>query len=91
MVADGLTLSSGTVGDIQDLVTECKMDASREYFSFSKTKTMALCSKCKDIPDPDVLLYNTNIKMSSAEMHLGIMRSYGNSNKTTIAEQRKCG
>ena len=42
--------------------------------------------KCEEVPDPDVLCYNTNIEMSSAEMHLGIVRSDDNSNRTTTAE-----
>ena len=36
MVADDLALSSGTVGGIQDLITEAELDAFREHFSFSK-------------------------------------------------------
>ena len=36
---------------------------------------MVLRSKCKDVPDPNELLYNTKIEMSSADMHLGVVRS----------------
>ena len=77
---------------LQDLVTEAELDVSRQCFSFSKTKTvvMVLHSKFKDIRDPDVLLYNTSIEMSSAEMLLGIVRSDDHSYKTTIVEWTKC-
>ena len=91
-VADDLTLSSHTNDGTQELVKEAELDAAKERFTFSKTKTrvVTICPKSKQhTSDPCIKLNNTIIQTSTKETHLGIIRSCNGSNEDTIYERIK--
>ena len=91
MVADDLMLASNTKTGIQNLVTEAELDASREQFSFSKTKTKSIIIGPKKIiqtATADVKLYGSTLETTKEETHLGITRTNDQSNTKTI-EKRK--
>ena len=92
MVADDLVLASISPQGIQGLILEAQLDASRERFSFSKTKTkaMKICPTRQREQEPlAVKLYNSTLETSSAETHLGIVRSNEHSNRTTVSNRVK--
>jgi hypothetical protein len=86
MVADDLVLSSPSASGVQALVSEAELDAARERFSFSKTKTKVVTTsiKSKQPPEASILLNGTKLEQSSAETHLGIVRSSDGRNTLTI-------
>lgn len=89
MVADDLVVSSTSVQGIQSLINEAELDASRERFSFSKTKTkaMGIPPQKGSSMDFSVQLYNTKLATSDAEAHLGIVRASDRSNTETIGNR----
>jgi hypothetical protein len=92
MVADDLVLSAISTYNMQGLVSEAQLDASRERFSFSKTKTKTMVlqpMKRADPIDADIYLYESKLETSVAETHLGIVRSSDCSNTITINNRVK--
>lgn len=91
MVADDLVLAAETPAGAQSLVFEAETDASREHFSFSKTKTKSVVvSSGKSTPsEPNTLLNATKLEISAAETHLGIARSCDGSNSITVKNRIK--
>jgi hypothetical protein len=83
MVADDLVLTSGNQQGMQQLVTKAEIDASRERFFFSKTKTRTMFrGKKNDQMQTPMRLYGTELEESTAETHLGIVRTNSGTNKT---------
>lgn len=92
MVADDLVLTGTSSEDVQELVAEAQLDAERERFSFSKTKTrsMVVSKGAKNThPEPSAKLQGTVIEKSSNETHLGITRTEDGTNGVTVSNRIK--
>jgi hypothetical protein len=83
MVADDLCLTSTTIQGAQSLVSEAESDAARERFSFSKTKTRLVVANQKQ-DDNVIYLNGSRLEQSTAETHLGIIRTSDGKNSKTI-------
>ena len=87
MCADDLALLSASPFGMQSLVNEAEIDASRERYLISETKTKSVTIKPKAFAgklDPGVMLNNAKVENTSEETHLGIQRSSNCSNAPTL-------
>ena len=89
MMVDDLVLTANTSDDVQD----AQLDASRDQFNFSKTKTRSVLiakkTKGQLPPEPSVELYGITIETSSNETHLGISRTDDGTNCDTVSNRIK--
>jgi hypothetical protein len=87
MVADDLTLMSPTAMGMQSLITEAELDASRERYTFSETKTKSITIKPKKnhvIDTQELYLNNNIIENKAEEVHIGIHRQANDTNTSTV-------
>jgi hypothetical protein len=86
MCADDLALLSNSSHGMQCLVNEAANDASRERFTFSRTKTKSVVSnqKANNQLASQISLCDSSIEESTSEKHLGIMRTADGKKQCTI-------
>jgi retron-type reverse transcriptase len=88
MVADDLALLASSPMGMQTLIKEAELDASRERYSFSETKTKCITIKSKKSHKEDdlkVCLNNVVLENTEEETHIGICRQTNTSNSSTIS------
>jgi hypothetical protein len=89
MVADDLALMATTPMGMQSLIKEAELDASRERYSFSETKTkcVTIKPKKKSHKEDELMVYlnNATLENTAEETHIGICRQTSTSNSSTVS------
>ena len=89
MVADDLTLSSGTQKGLQALVKVAERDSACQRYLFSESKSRVQITSKKKVPYEPITLNEHQLQVSEVETHLGIQRLSDMSHTATVAERIK--